>query len=391
MSRQSRLKRPRYEEDPRDSEDESKSKMETTKSKYFAEEGISVEEQSGSEVVSDDVQDDSDSIDDNEYSASEASEEEEEASSSSESMKGSSVGVKRPRKKGVKQYRKLDYQDQLKSNFKTTKKAGDSGRLDNDEEVVTGEIFIRKLPALPEGDTPFKPSTIHSNSLTFLRDLRLNNERDWFQQRDLQYQSLKLDFDTFILSLGDTIRSIDETIPELPVKDLTFRIYRDIRFSNDRTPYKTFLAAYYSRSGRKGPWAGYYFSLEPNDKTLLACGLWQPPPQDLALVRESISSDIETWNSVINDPGFLEFFGGRNALLKTEDRLKTCPKGFNKDHKEIELLRLKSFNAQMTFKDEEVVQDGFLEILGAVVSQMEPFVTMLNMIIRPETVESESE
>lgn len=257
-------------------------------------------------------------------------------------------------------------------------------KISDEKDEFTGEYFVAKLAALPEGKVAYRPETIHPNSLAFLQEIRTNNERDWFQARDLQYQATKKDFDSFVISLANTIRTIDDTIPELPVKDLTFRIYRDIRFSNDRTPYKTFLSAYFSRSGRKGPWAGYYFSLEPGGKTLLACGLWQPPPADLALVREGIDVDAEVWISLLEDPGFVQFFGGKQGLLKTEDKLKTCPKGYNKDHERIELLRLKSFTVSLNFSDDEVLKDEFLEIASVVIAQMYPFVTLLNGIIRPD-------
>ena len=111
----------------------------------------------------------------------------------------------------------------------------DSVDKTEDSDLEAGETFIPKLPALPEGDAPYSAKSIHSNSLLFLTELGRNNERPWFQQRDLQYQATKQDFDSFVLELGRTIRSVDETIPELPAKDLTFRIYRDIRFSNDQT------------------------------------------------------------------------------------------------------------------------------------------------------------
>lgn len=252
-----------------------------------------------------------------------------------------------------------------------------------------GETFIAKLPALPAGEVPYADDTLHPNTLAFLGDLSLNNERDWFQARELQFRATKADFDSFIGALGRAIMTVDDTVPELPIKDLTFRIYRDIRFSNDRTPYKTFLAAYYSRSGRKGPWAGYYFSLEPGGKTLLACGLWQPPAPDLALVRSSIDESFERWREVLEDPGFVEFFGGKEGLMKTEDQLKTCPKGYSKEHGEIAMLRLKSFNVRMKFSDEEVLDDGFMDIVTLVIEQMHPFVTLLNSIIRPELSDSE--
>lgn len=244
-------------------------------------------------------------------------------------------------------------------------------------EQPRGEVFIRKIPALPAGKTPYKTTTIHPNTLTFLEELKLNNDRDWFQQRELQFRKAKEDFDSFVLELATNLQQYDDTIPTLPVKDLCFRIYRDVRFSNDRTPYKTNLSAAFSRTGRKGRFACYYVSIQPGGKTILACGLWQPNAEQLREIRAHIAAHGDEWDEIIEAPEFKEFFGG----LSTSDRLKTCPKGYAKDHERIEMLRLKSFTVSMSFTDEEATSDGFLEILGAVAQQMEPFVTMLNEII----------
>lgn len=389
MTRRVSAGRPSYQEFSTGSEGDEKPLRKTKqrspkKSKYFKgandtdEASVSTID-SGSEVLSDDLGPIAEDI--SEGASHEAESTDDEPSTSHRAGRGKR---KRPPSAEVgdrvktpgKIVRKLNYQDVTATSQSKKKSTAETNGF--------GEVFVAKLPALPTGDVEYSPGSIHPNSLSFLASLRENNERDWFQARDLQYQAAKQDFDTFVLSLADTIRGVDDTIPELPIKDLTFRIYRDIRFSNDRTPYKTFLSAYLSRSGRKGPWAGYYFSLEPMGKTLLACGLWQPPPADLAVVRESIDTDIESWLEILDDPGFLEFFGGREGLFITEDKLKTCPKGFDKSHKNIDLLRLKSFTVSMKFSDDEVVQDGFLEILGAVIAQMQPFVSLLNGVIRPE-------
>ncbi|CCG80853.1 Putative uncharacterized protein [Taphrina deformans PYCC 5710] len=376
MSGRKRSVRTSYVDPATSSDDEARRKSTTPKkSKYFKASSPEV----GTEVSSaESASDDGSRVNSEDLeSFVEDDDEEVEADQSSED---SDVPVK-PKKARVTNRIIKSADDAQKRKIMKQQSETDEG---TEEGGVDGEVFIAKLPALPAGDVEYKANTIHPNTLDFLRQLKTHNERDWFQQRELQYQATKSDFDTFVLAFAKTITAIDDTIPELPVKDLTFRIYRDIRFSNDRTPYKTFLAAYYSRSGRKGPWAGYYFSLEPGGKTLLACGLWQPPALDLAAVRESIDTDIDSWTEVIEEPAFEEFFGGRAGLFKTEDKLKTCPKGYPKDHENIELLRLKSFNVRMNFSDEEVLQDGIMDILALVITQMHPFVRLLNSIIRPD-------
>ncbi len=132
-------------------------------------------------------------------------------------------------------------------------------------DAAPGEAVFIKLPKAREaGKTPYTDSTIHPNTLLFLKDLRANNDREWLKMHDADYRQSKKDFDSFVECLTEKVIEKDETIPELPPKDLTFRIYRDIRFSPDPTPYKTHFSAAWSRTGRKGPYAGYYVQVQPN-------------------------------------------------------------------------------------------------------------------------------
>lgn len=137
-----------------------------------------------------------------------------------------------------------------------------------------GEAVFIKLPkARDAGKIPYKPQTIHPNTLLFLADLKANNDREWLKMHDADYRSSKADWDSFVDSLTEKIIEKDETIPELPPKDLTFRIYRDIRFSPDPTPYKTHFSAAWSRTGRKGPYAGYYVQIQPKG-SFVGAGVW---------------------------------------------------------------------------------------------------------------------
>ncbi len=158
------------------------------------------------------------------------------------------------------------------------------------------------------------------------------NERDWFQSHEPQFKAAKADFETFALALGQRLQKLDPEIPKLPGKDLFFRIYRDVRFSNDRTPYKTYFAAGFSRTGRKGPYAKYYLSVKPNDMSVLACGSWQPDSVRLAKLRRFIDRHYDAFDEVVSHVEFVDMFCGKAGLLKTVDQLKKCPKVWSTRH-----------------------------------------------------------
>lgn len=272
-----------------------------------------------------------------------------------------------------------------KSSVKRTSAAGDADDTPtkNGKSVGDGEYLIRKLAARSAGKTPYAPHTLHPNTLLFLRELKANNERDWFAQNELRYKQAKEDFESFVLSYAARLRELDDEIPDLPVKDLTFRIFRDIRFSNDRTPYKTHFSAALSRTGRKGNYACYYIHVEPGGLTQLNCGVWHPEAADLKKVRRFIHRDPRRLLAMFKEEGFAQFFGGRQAITSTEDQLKTCPKGYDKSHPQIDLLKCKTFRIRFEFKDAEVVDRDFLQIVAAVNEPMVPFVHLMNSVINP--------
>ena len=135
------------------------------------------------------------------------------------------------------------------------------------------EVFIALPKARPAGSTPYTDSTIHPNTLLFLGDLAKNNERDWLKTHDADFRASEKDWKSFVEALTEKIIEKDDTIPELPPKDLVFRIYRDVRFSPDPTPYKSHFSAAWSRTGRKGPYACYYLQIKPKG-SFLGAGVW---------------------------------------------------------------------------------------------------------------------
>ena len=218
------------------------------------------------------------------------------------------------------------------------KKGSELWRPGVKSHLAPGEaIFIALPKARPTGSTPYTPQTIHPNTLLFLADLRAHNDREWLKAHDADYRASLADWTSFVDSLTEQIIERDGTIPELPHKDLTFRIYRDIRFSPDPTPYKTHFSAAWSRTGRKGPYAGYYVQIQPKGGSFVGAGVWHPEAGPLGLLRRAVDRRSGRLKEVLMAEGMRrEFLGGvkgeegkcvaKFVELNRESALKTKPK-----------------------------------------------------------------
>ena len=175
------------------------------------------------------------------------------------------------------------------------------------EGVKTGlgpgkSVFIAKPKPKSDGGVKYAPERIHPNTIEFLRDLKKNNDREWLKMHDPDYRQSWRDWESFVEALSEKIAEIDETVPELPPKDLVFRIYRDVRFSPDPTPYKTHFSAAFSRTGRKGPYACYYVQIQPNGQSFVGGGLWMPEASQLALMRRDFDRKSHKIKEVLTNP-----------------------------------------------------------------------------------------
>lgn len=177
------------------------------------------------------------------------------------------------------------------------------------------------------------------NLLRFLSELKVNNNREWFAENKVWYDQVRAEFEQVCKEVIAAISSFDEEIKRVEVKECTFRIYRDIRFSNDKTPYKTHFGVYIaSEGGRKSQRAGYYLHLEPTG-SFLSCGVWYPDSNMLKALRQSVYDNIDELNEIMSNPDFSQNFNG----FYEEDKLKTVPRGFPKDFPAGELLKLKHY------------------------------------------------
>ncbi|KAF2277632.1 uncharacterized protein EI97DRAFT_396570 [Westerdykella ornata] len=263
------------------------------------------------------------------------------------------------------------------------------------------QVIIKKPKAREAGETPYEDHTIHPNTMLFLKDLAANNERKWLRVHDPDYRAALNDFTTFLEVLSEKVAEADDTIPELPIKDIIFRIYRDVRFSKDQTPYKTYFSAAWSRTGRKGPYAAYYVQIKPEGGSFVGGGLWCPDARPLSLLRRDIDRKPHKIKAVLTNSAIRkDFLGGVaddakqavrafvNLPENKSNALKKNPKGYDKEHADIELLRLKNFTLGTKLSDDEVVGSRGLERIAGLIASMVPFITYLNSIVMPDEAES---
>lgn len=172
---------------------------------------------------------------------------------------------------------------------------------------------------------------------SFLKDLKKNNNREWFNAHKDRYLEVKRFVDEFTQKVLNAMTPIDSRIGHLSPSDCTYRIYRDTRFSPDKTPYKTHIGIYICPGGKKSIRCGYYIHLEPNN-SFIGGGCWCPPPPILKGIRQDIYDNIDEYLEIIENPEFKSRY--------TEigfDRLKTAPKGFPKDWEYIDLLKPRDY------------------------------------------------
>jgi len=216
------------------------------------------------------------------------------------------------------------------------------------------------------------------NTLHFLTDLSQNNNRDWFQENRKRYDAAKADFTKLtenVLTEVSTFEELGNTQP----KDCVFRINRDVRFAKDKRPYKNNLSMAIGPGGRHSGRIDYYLQIQPGDQSFLGAGMWSPTTEQLAKYRQEVDYNAAELKKIIENETFRNYFPEIHGAT-----LKTTPKGFSKDHPEIELLRRKELFFSHRFKDKEVLSKEFiLEILHAI-HLIKPYCDFLNYIFHDE-------
>ncbi|KAM3529333.1 hypothetical protein MY4038_005450 [Beauveria bassiana] len=277
---------------------------------------------------------------------------------------------------------------------------------DEDDENRKMKVTIVPLEKLrDDGGVPYEDHKVHRNTLLFLKDLKANNRRPWLKSHDGEYRRAFKDWTTFVDLTTQTVSDADATIPELPSKDVVFRIYRDTRFSKDPTPYKPHFSVAWSRTGRKGPYACYYVHLEPGrGKSFIGGGLWHPEAAHVQKMRRSIDRHPERWRAVLGEERFRRVFfpgvdgkKGVEAVVKAfvgknqMNALKKKPMGYDATHRDIELLKLKNYTVGIPFDEEMLCKDNVQEVIGEYIRAMEGYITFVNSIVMPDPGLDESD
>ena len=208
-------------------------------------------------------------------------------------------------------------------------------------------------------------ATISKENFKFLKDLSNNNNRDWFNAHKAEYVKQHENTIAFADALLAELNKHDNIETENGKKSL-FRIYRDVRFSKDKSPYKTHWAGGFKRATAQLR-GGYYFHIEPGN-TMVGGGFWAPNKDDLQRIREDIAMDDKPLRKILNSKSFKDTFGELHG-----EQLKTCPKGFAKDNPGVDLLRYKQFIVSTKFSDQEVLSADFPKKMSDVFKKMRPF------------------
>ncbi|MBN2681377.1 MAG: DUF2461 domain-containing protein [Bacteroidales bacterium] len=175
------------------------------------------------------------------------------------------------------------------------------------------------------------------NALIFLDSLQNNNNRNWFNENKEKYNSAKSEFETFVSEVIINLRAIDSSVGDMAAKDCMFRINRDVRFSNNKEPYKNNFGAFMAKEGRKSIYAGYYIHLEPHN-SFIGGGIYMPEAKNLNAIRQHIYDNYIEFKKILENKTFKSYFPEIYG-----EKLKTAPKGFPKDFEGIDLLKHKHY------------------------------------------------
>ncbi len=219
------------------------------------------------------------------------------------------------------------------------------------------------------------------DSLQFLEDLKANNNRDWFLENKKRYEIFKKDYQKLVANLLDAMKPLDSSLEMLEVKNCTFRINRDIRFSKDKSPYKDHIGIWLSSGAIGMNRSGYYVHIAKNG-SFIAGGLYCPVAEDLKKMRKEIAYFYEDLEEIIGNKNFQKEFGDFDRNEKNV--LKNPPRGFEKEHPAIEFLNLKSFETSQKFDINEVTKDDFVAKMSKKLIVLKPLNDFINRALTSE-------
>lgn len=219
---------------------------------------------------------------------------------------------------------------------------------------------------------------LHAATIKFLKELKKNNQRDWFEANRKQYEAAKNDYAIFTQNVIDAFGKKDEAIAALKAKDCMFRINRDVRFSKNKDPYKTNMGASFIKGGKKSPLSGYYFHCEPGN-SFVGGGLWMPEPDGLKKLRQEIDYNFDEFKKITGSKKFVAAYKEMGDSEGT--RLSRPPKGYDADNPAIEYIKLKSFVAMAPITDEELTGKNLLKKITGAFEALQPLIVFINQAL----------
>ena len=206
---------------------------------------------------------------------------------------------------------------------------------------------------------------------TFLSKLEKNNNRDWFNEHKTEFKAIEKEVKAFYNSVFENLNKHDDID-----KVKLFRIYRDVRFSKNKLPYKTHFGGSFHRTKPRLR-GGYYLHIQPNNESFIATGFWEPAPADLLRIRKEFEMDDSEIRDILADKKFNKVWG--NTFVG--DEVKTAPKGFSKDHKAIDLIKKKQYIFTKKFTDKEVQSDQFINEVDAAFKAVRPYFNYMSDVL----------
>jgi len=220
---------------------------------------------------------------------------------------------------------------------------------------------------------------VQKSTLDFLRSLAKNNNKVWLDAHRTDYIEAKADFENFVAALIKKTAAFDTDVKELQVKDCVFRLNRDIRFSKNKTPYKTNMGASINRGGKKSMYAGYYFHIEPGGKSFAGGGLWMPMAPELKKIRQEIDYNLDEFKSIVNAKTFQSEY---KELENSADlKLSNLPRGYDKENPAGEYLKFKSLVATKYLTDDDITGNKITEKTIRAFKTLMPLVKFINKAI----------
>ena len=205
---------------------------------------------------------------------------------------------------------------------------------------------------------------------TFFKKLEKNNNRDWFNENKPEFKAIETKVKSFYNTVLEGLNAHDE-IDKLKI----FRIYRDVRFSKNKLPYKTHFGGSFHRTKPKLR-GGYYIHIQPNNESFIATGFWEPAPADLLRIRKEFEMDDQEMRAILNDKKFKSIWGGFVG-----NEVKTAPKGFSKEHKSIDLIKKKQYIFVKKYSDKEVLDSNFMNEVNGAFTAIRPYFNYMSDVL----------